>query len=113
MTTDTRFGRVLRRLRTDRGLDMQTIEERGDIGWGNVSRLERGDRQPTREMVGRLAEAMALTPVYRELLFMAAGFVPDRIAVRGGNGAGVRGLIEAARALNAGKPITETSHAAD
>jgi transcriptional regulator with XRE-family HTH domain len=109
MSTDTRFGRVLRRLRTDRALDMQTLEERGDIGWGNVSRLERGDRQPTREMVGRLAEAMALTPVYRELLFIAGGFVPERMTRK----SEVQDLIDAARALNGGQSIAETAHAAD
>jgi transcriptional regulator with XRE-family HTH domain len=110
MSTDTRFGRVLRRLRTDRGLDMQTVEDRGSIGWGNVSRLERGDRQPTPDMVGRLADAMALTPVYRELLFMAAGFVPDRLSKRGE----VVGLIEAVRSLNDSRQqVSEASHAAD
>lgn len=51
-----------------------------------VSRLESGQRRPTRENAGKLAAGLELSAAQAETLMLAAGFVPSGLAV-GGEGA--------------------------
>lgn len=53
------FGPVLRRLRLERGLSQEELAERaGMASHAHISRLESGRKQPTVEMLFRLAEAL-------------------------------------------------------
>jgi len=53
------FGPTLRRLRFERGLSQEALAERvGMASHAHLSRLESGHKQPTVEMLFRLADAL-------------------------------------------------------
>lgn len=56
------FGRVLRRLRLERGLSQETVGELANLQRKYISLLERADYQPKLETVFRLAAALECTP---------------------------------------------------
>ncbi|WP_028649609.1 XRE family transcriptional regulator [Nocardiopsis sp. CNT312] len=51
----------LRELRTSRGLTGTALAERAGVSRAMVSRIERGDVQPTAVLLGRLAAALGIT----------------------------------------------------
>ena len=55
----TDFGDWLRRERSSRGLTMEMLSDRADTAPAVVSNLERGTRNPSRDMVMRMAAALA------------------------------------------------------
>jgi len=56
------FGRVLRRLRLERGLSQETVGELANLQRKYISLLERADYQPKLETIFRLAEALGCSP---------------------------------------------------
>jgi transcriptional regulator with XRE-family HTH domain len=53
------FGTVLRRLRFEKGLSQEALAERaGMVSHAHLCRLESGRKQPTVEMLFRLADAL-------------------------------------------------------
>ena len=56
------FGRVLRRLRLERGLSQETVGELANLQRKYISLLERADYQPKLETIFRLAAALECTP---------------------------------------------------
>ena len=74
--TTTPFGSALRRIRVDRRLSQSKLAEKADIDHSTASRLESGARQPSREMVGLLADALDATDAERDELLTAGGFMP-------------------------------------
>jgi len=70
------FGSLLKQLRESRGLSQSKLGRRCGTSHATVSRLESGDRVPSRPMVSRLARAMSLDDVELAQLFAAAGFWP-------------------------------------
>ena len=62
MEISVAFGRVLRRLRLERGLSQETVGELANLQRKYISLLERADYQPKLETVFRLAEALGCTP---------------------------------------------------
>ena len=55
------FGPVLRRLRIEKGLSQEELAERtGMASHAHISRLESSRKQPTLEMLFRLAEALEM-----------------------------------------------------
>lgn len=53
------FGPVLRRLRFEKGLSQEELAERMDMAsHSHISRLESGRKQPTLEMLFRIADAL-------------------------------------------------------
>ena len=69
----TCFGAVLRRLRTTAALSQEALAERAGLSSRGVSDLERGARRaPQLTTVGLLADALALNPVDRQALLIAA-----------------------------------------
>lgn len=70
------FGRSLRALRLQRGLSQTQLARDAGFDHSYVSRLESGDRAPSREAVMRLAHELGLTPDQRDELLFAGGFVP-------------------------------------
>lgn len=57
------FGRVLRRLRSERGLSQEGLAESAGYHVNHVSYLERGRRSPTLYAVFQLARALEVSPV--------------------------------------------------
>lgn len=53
------FGEWLRVARGERGLTMEMLAERADTAAPVISNLERGTRNPSRDMVDRLAHALS------------------------------------------------------
>ena len=55
------FGAVLRKLRVEKGLSQEALASRLDmVSNGYISRLESGQKNPTLEMVFKLAEALGI-----------------------------------------------------
>ena len=77
METYPFFGVVMRRLRQDRKLSQEELASLMDMtSHAHISRLESGHKQPTLEMVFRLAKALGIT---------AAEIVHEVEKVRGEN----------------------------
>lgn len=62
MEISVAFGRVLRRLRLERGLSQETVGELANLQRKYISLLERAEYQPKLETVFRLAAALECTP---------------------------------------------------
>jgi len=73
------FALLLRELRDRRKLSQSRLAGAAGFDHSYVSRLESGNRMPTRDAVQKLAEAMALGESERDALLAAAGFMPGRI----------------------------------
>jgi transcriptional regulator with XRE-family HTH domain len=56
------FGRRVRALREKRGLSQEALAERADLHWTYISGVERGRRNPSLNVVGRIARALNVTP---------------------------------------------------
>lgn len=62
MEVSVAFGRVIRRLRQERGLPQEKVAEMADLQRKYISLLERADYQPKLSTVFRLAEALGCRP---------------------------------------------------
>jgi transcriptional regulator with XRE-family HTH domain len=70
------FGSLLKELRESRGLSQSELGRRCGMSHATISRLESGERMPSRTMVNRLARAMLLSHAEAGQLFAVAGFWP-------------------------------------
>jgi transcriptional regulator with XRE-family HTH domain len=68
----TAFGAALKTAREAAGLSQRALTNCADVSEGLVSRWETGKREPTAATVGRLADALGLTGIARDRLFVAA-----------------------------------------
>jgi transcriptional regulator with XRE-family HTH domain len=71
------FAKVLRMLREARGISQYKLAKLLNTTPSLISRYESGQRSPRRETVRAIAEALALTPEERKILYHAAGFIVD------------------------------------
>lgn len=76
----TAFGRMLRELRKDRYLSQSRVAHFAGFDHSYVSRLESGDRDPSREAVETIARVLRLSGPDTDELLMAAGFMPNNAA---------------------------------
>lgn len=74
------FGRVLARLREQRGLNQKELARRLGRSPSTISRLESSGRGVSRDFVDELAYALATTTSERLELQQAAGFLSDETA---------------------------------
>jgi transcriptional regulator with XRE-family HTH domain/tetratricopeptide (TPR) repeat protein len=73
-TTDE-FGSTVRRLRNERNLTQEQLAEKAGISVEAISKIERGlQRQPRKDTVQLLANALALAPLARAAFETAAGY---------------------------------------
>ena len=70
------FGDHLRHWRQHRRLSQQGLAEEADISTRHLSFVETGKAVPSREMVLRLAERLAVPLRERNILLVAAGYAP-------------------------------------
>lgn len=75
----TPFARMLKEFREDRGISQSRLAEASNFDHSYVSRLESGNRAPTREAVTKLSDALRLDANQRDTLLAAAGFMPQRV----------------------------------
>lgn len=62
------IGQLLRRLRKEQGLPLRKIAARLDLDPSTLSKIERGDRFPTKDLVSKIAQAFGMDE--RELLIL-------------------------------------------
>lgn len=81
--TTTPFGALLETHRHRAKLSMKRLSALVYCDWSYISRLESGQRGPSRDMVTRLADALELTPADRVAFFASAGYLerplPDAV----------------------------------
>ncbi|MDP2214150.1 helix-turn-helix domain-containing protein [Phenylobacterium sp.] len=70
------FPAMLSRLRQQRGLSQLGLALSAEVSQRHISFLETGRTRPSREMVGRLAQALDLALQDVNALLLAAGFAP-------------------------------------
>lgn len=93
METTNPFGARLRELRKARGYSLQRLSEllspppaedgtpRRGVNKSYISDLERGAKPPpSRKQILRICDALECTERERDELYVAAGFVPPRVA---------------------------------
>lgn len=76
MTSDTSFAARLRWWREQRGLSQLALAGQAGVSQRHVSFLELGRASPSREMVDRLATALAIPLRQHNAWLLAAGFAP-------------------------------------
>lgn len=62
MEVSVAFGRVLRRLRVERGMSQETLAEEAELSRKYISLLEKAEYQPKISTVFGLAEALGCKP---------------------------------------------------
>ena len=55
-------GRVIQRVREQKGLSQEVVSGLADIGRTHLSAIERGERRPTLETFFRIADALNIPP---------------------------------------------------
>jgi transcriptional regulator with XRE-family HTH domain len=75
----SQFARLLKQFREEQGISQSRLAEASQFDHSYVSRLESGNRAPTREAVSKLADALRLDASQRDSLLAAAGFMPQRV----------------------------------
>ena len=60
--TPAQFASSLRRLRLEAGLSQIELGNRSDLHFSEISRLERGLRDPRLTTIARLAHGLGITP---------------------------------------------------
>ena len=78
MAVKSRFAEALRACRESARVSQSRLAEAAGFDHSYVSRLESGQRAPTREAVIKLADALGLSAEQRDSLLTAAGFMPQR-----------------------------------
>ena len=72
----SRLGLLLRQWRTTRRRSQLDLALDAEVSSRHLSYIESGKSQPSREMVTRLADTLAIPLRERNTLFIAAGYAP-------------------------------------
>jgi transcriptional regulator with XRE-family HTH domain len=72
------FRLLLKRHREARRWSQERLAAEADMDHSLVSRLESGQRSPTREAIAKLARGLELPTEQKDRLLIAAGFFPER-----------------------------------
>jgi len=79
MNLDEPFGKVLKRMRTERGWTLREMAEKTEANFAYISQLEAGIARPSEDLVLRIANSFELKKEELEqLLFIARG-IPAQI----------------------------------
>ena len=71
------FAATLKQIRLAHHTSQSKLAEAADFDHSYLSRLESGQRMPTRDAVARIVTALALDATTADELYAAAGFMPD------------------------------------
>jgi transcriptional regulator with XRE-family HTH domain len=72
------FRALLKRHREARRWSQERLASESEMDHSLVSRLESGQRSPTREAIGKLARGLDLPAEQKDRLLIAAGFFPEQ-----------------------------------
>lgn len=73
----TALGRLLDEMLASRDLSQAGLARRAGVTQGIVSRLRSGERNPSRDLVEAIADALDASPTDRARLLVTAGYVPQ------------------------------------
>jgi transcriptional regulator with XRE-family HTH domain len=73
------FRRLLKQHREARRWSQERLAHEAEMDHSLVSRLESGQRSPTREAVGKLARGLDLSVEQKDQLLIAAGYFPEQV----------------------------------
>src|SRR5918998_689743 len=73
------FRALLKRHREARRWSQERLASESEMDHSLVSRLESGQRSPTREAIGKLARGLDLPTEQKDRLLIAAGFFPEQV----------------------------------
>ncbi len=73
------FRRLLKQHREARRWSQERLAHEAEMDHSLVSRLESGQRSPTREAVGKLARGLELPAEQKDQLLIAAGYFPEQV----------------------------------
>ncbi len=76
LTPLEKFAPVLTRLRQQRRLTKNRLARAAGLTPGAITRLEKGERHPTRTTIAKLVTALKLPPDQEYELYAAAGYLP-------------------------------------
>lgn len=62
MTAASKFGRLVRAVRKDKKLKIWQVAEKVDIEVKHLGRIERGERQPSFDLIIALAQSLGVSP---------------------------------------------------
>lgn len=79
----TDFATTLRHLRRKRKLTKYRLARRANLSPGTITRLEAGQRNPSRRTLAKLTLALNLNPAETQQLYNAAGYLPPQPAPQG------------------------------
>ena len=80
MAMSQRYGDLLRKLRTDRGLSQLGLASIAGVSTRHLSFLETGRSAPSRDMIEQLCEALEVPLRDRNPMLVAAGYAPSYAA---------------------------------
>lgn len=72
---DNKVGNFIRDKRKENGITLRDLQEHTGISFSHLSKVERGEHQPTRETLEILANALAIN---KYELFLLAGYSTDQ-----------------------------------
>lgn len=87
------FGAHLRRHREARGWSQERLAGECGVDHSLVSRIESGQRNATRDVLGKLCAGLGLPGAARDRLYLVAGYTPPDL-----DAGALAGLVELARA---------------
>ena len=96
------FGSALKAYRRSLGWSQEQLSARSGVDLSLCSRLETGDRNPTRDSLGKLCAALGLPARRRDRLYLLAGFVPPDVPT-----AALEALLAAYRVAASAAETTE------
>ena len=76
------FGQQLCKVRNEAGMSSYRLAVASGFDHSHISRLQSGERNPSREAVLRIAEVMRCTPLERDRLLVLAGHMPEGDGIR-------------------------------
>lgn len=79
MNLDEPFGKVLKRMRNERGWTLRQMAEKAESNFAYLSQLEAGIAKPSEDLVQRMADAFGLKDQERERLIFIARGIPAQI----------------------------------
>ena len=73
------FRALVKRHREARHWSQERLAAEAAMDHSLISRLESGQRSPTRDAIDKLARGLALQPEQKDRLLIAAGFFPEHV----------------------------------
>jgi predicted ATPase/transcriptional regulator with XRE-family HTH domain/Tfp pilus assembly protein PilF len=106
---DISFGQLVKQLRKDYGLTQEDFAEQVGCSIETVSKIERGERRPSKQVAERMAQVLNLPPEERAS-FIRAARIPSRVVdERESQEPGIQGKEIAPQSISLNPPLPVSS----